>query len=252
MCPPPLEEMVMEEVVRFAGLRKSFGNVEILKGVTFSVRSGEVVALIGRSGSGKSTALRCVNGLESVTAGELHVCGRAMHDGNIDLAELRKEVGIVFQSYNLFPHLTAEENVMLAPRKVKGLGKPEARELAAHVLQQVGLADRATYYPEQLSGGQQQRVAIARSLAMQPKVMLFDEVTSALDPELTGEVLRVIEGLAGGGMTMLLVTHEMAFARSVADQIVFMHQGVVRENGSPDILKQPSTPELRQFVGAGL
>jgi polar amino acid transport system ATP-binding protein len=244
--------MVMEEVVRFAGLRKSFGNVEILKGVTFSVRSGEVVALIGRSGSGKSTALRCVNGLESVTAGELHVCGRAMHDGNIDLAELRKEVGIVFQSYNLFPHLTAEENVMLAPRKVKGLGKPEARELAAHVLQQVGLADRATYYPEQLSGGQQQRVAIARSLAMQPKVMLFDEVTSALDPELTGEVLRVIEGLAGGGMTMLLVTHEMAFARSVADQIVFMHQGVVRENGSPDILKQPSTPELRQFVGAGL
>ncbi len=242
----------MEEMVRFRNLRKSFGAVEILKGVSFSVRSGEVVALIGRSGSGKSTALRCVNGLESVTAGELHVCGRKMHEGNIDLAELRKEVGIVFQSYNLFPHLTAEENVMLAPRKVKGLGKSEARELAAHVLQQVGLADRAGYYPEQLSGGQQQRVAIARSLAMQPKVMLFDEVTSALDPELTGEVLRVIEGLAGGGMTMLLVTHEMAFARNVADQIVFMHQGVVRENGSADILKQPSTPELRQFVGAGL
>ena len=242
----------MEEVVCFKGLRKSYGNVEILKGVSFSVGSGEVVALIGRSGSGKSTALRCVNGLESVTAGELHVCGRAMHDGQVDLAELRKEVGIVFQSYNLFPHLTAEENIMLAPRKVKGMGKPEARELAAHVLQQVGMADRATYYPEQLSGGQQQRVAIARSLAMQPKVMLFDEVTSALDPELTGEVLRVIEGLAGGGMTMLLVTHEMAFARSVADQIVFMHQGVVRENGPAAILNQPTTPELKQFVGAGL
>ena len=242
----------MEEVVCFKGLRKSYGNVEILKGVSFSVGSGEVVALIGRSGSGKSTALRCVNGLESVTAGELHVCGRAMHDGHVDLAELRKEVGIVFQSYNLFPHLTAEENIMLAPRKVKGMGKPEARELAAHVLQQVGMADRATYYPEQLSGGQQQRVAIARSLAMQPKVMLFDEVTSALDPELTGEVLRVIEGLAGGGMTMLLVTHEMAFARSVADQIVFMHQGVVRENGPAAILNQPTTPELKQFVGAGL
>jgi len=252
MFRPPPEEMAMDEVVSFKGLRKSFGKVEILKGVSFGVKSGEVVALIGRSGSGKSTALRCVNGLESVTAGELNVCGRAMHAGNVDLAELRKEVGIVFQSYNLFPHLTAEENVMLAPRKVKGTPKPEARELARHVLQQVGLADRATYYPEQLSGGQQQRVAIARSLAMQPKVMLFDEVTSALDPELTGEVLKVIEGLAGGGMTMLLVTHEMAFARNVADQIVFMHQGVVRENGPPDILNQPSTPELRQFVGAGL
>jgi polar amino acid transport system ATP-binding protein len=244
--------MVMEEVVCFKALRKSFGTVEILKGVSFGVKSGEVVALIGRSGSGKSTALRCVNGLESVTAGELHVCGRPMHEGNVDLAELRKEVGIVFQSYNLFPHLTAEENIMLAPRKVKGLGKAEAKDLAAHVLEQVGMADRATYYPEQLSGGQQQRVAIARSLAMQPKVMLFDEVTSALDPELTGEVLRVIEGLAGGGMTMLLVTHEMAFARSVADQIVFMHQGVVRENGSAEILRQPATAELRQFVGAGL
>jgi polar amino acid transport system ATP-binding protein len=242
----------MEELVCFKALRKSYGDVEVLRGVSFGVKSGEVVALIGRSGSGKSTALRCVNGLESVTGGELHVCGRAMHHGDVDLAELRKEVGIVFQSYNLFPHLTAEQNIMLAPRKVKGLGKAQAKELAGQVLEQVGMADRATYYPEQLSGGQQQRVAIARSLAMQPRVMLFDEVTSALDPELTGEVLRVIEGLAGGGMTMLLVTHEMAFARSVADQIVFMHQGVVRENGSPEILRQPATPELRQFVGAGL
>lgn len=241
----------MEEVVRFEGLEKSYGNVKILKGVSFSVHAGEVVALIGRSGSGKTTALRCVNGLESVNGGELHVCGRAMHKGHINLAELRKEVGIVFQSYNLFPHLTVLENIMLAPRKVKGLEKGEAHDLAMHVLTQVGLADRANYYPEQLSGGQQQRVAIARSLAMQPRLMLFDEVTSALDPELTGEVLKVIEDLAKDGMTMLLVTHEMAFARSVADKIIFMHQGQVCESGPPSILNDPQTPELRQFVGNG-
>ena len=246
-----IEEENMEEVVRFEGLKKSYGNAQILKGVSFSVRAGEVVALIGRSGSGKTTALRCVNGLESVSGGELHVCGRAMHKGDINLAELRKEVGIVFQSYNLFPHLTVEQNIMLAPRKVKGLAKGEAQALARHVLAQVGLAERATYYPEQLSGGQQQRVAIARSLAMQPRLMLFDEVTSALDPELTGEVLKVIEDLAKDGMTMLLVTHEMAFARSVADKIIFMHEGVVCESGPPGILSDPQTPELKQFVGNG-
>ncbi|MDF3838498.1 amino acid ABC transporter ATP-binding protein [Cupriavidus basilensis] len=242
----------MEDIVRFDKVSKSFGQVEILKGVSFSVRAGEVVALIGRSGSGKSTALRCINGLERVSGGALHVCGRAMHDGNVALGELRKEVGIVFQSYNLFPHLTVEENVMLAPRKVKRAGKQEARELAMHVLRQVGMEERATYYPEQLSGGQQQRVAIARSLAMQPRLMLFDEVTSALDPELTGEVLRVIERLADDGMTMVLVTHEMAFARSVADQIMFMHQGIVWEGGSGKLLDAPATPELKQFVGNGL
>ncbi|MGO4156580.1 amino acid ABC transporter ATP-binding protein [Cupriavidus sp. YAF13] len=242
----------MEDIVRFDKVSKSFGQVEILKGVSFSVRAGEVVALIGRSGSGKSTALRCINGLERVNGGALHVCGRAMHEDNVPLGELRKEVGIVFQSYNLFPHLTVEENVMLAPRKVKGVGKKEARELAMHVLKQVGMEERAGYYPEQLSGGQQQRVAIARSLAMQPRLMLFDEVTSALDPELTGEVLKVIERLAEDGMTMVLVTHEMAFARSVADQIMFMHQGIVWEGGSGKLLDEPSTPELKQFVGNGL
>jgi polar amino acid transport system ATP-binding protein len=241
----------MEEVVRFDGLKKSYGAAQVLNGVSFSVHAGEVVALIGRSGSGKTTALRCVNGLESVTQGELHVCGRAMHQGNINLTQLRKEVGIVFQSYNLFPHLTAEQNIMLAPCKVKGLAKSEAKVLAQRVLAQVGLADRANYYPEQLSGGQQQRVAIARSLAMQPRLMLFDEVTSALDPELTGEVLKVIEDLAHQGMTMLLVTHEMAFARSVADKIIFMHEGVVCESGPPSILSHPQTPELKQFVGTG-
>ncbi|WP_106062055.1 amino acid ABC transporter ATP-binding protein [Cupriavidus necator] len=242
----------MDEVVRFDKVSKSFGQVQILKGVSFSVRRGEVVALIGRSGSGKSTALRCINGLERVSGGALHVCGHAMHEDAVDLGALRKEVGIVFQSYNLFPHLTVAENVTLAPRKVKGMGRKQAGELARHVLQQVGMDERADYYPEQLSGGQQQRVAIARSLAMQPRLMLFDEVTSALDPELTGEVLRVIEKLAEDGMTMVLVTHEMSFARSVADQIMFMHQGIVWECGSGRLLDEPATPELRQFVSNGL
>lgn len=245
-------ETSVDEVVRFDKVSKSFGQVEILKGVSFSVRRGEVVALIGRSGSGKSTALRCINGLERVSGGALHVCGHAMHEDAVDLGALRKEVGIVFQSYNLFPHLTVAENVMLAPRKVKGMGRKEAGELARHVLRQVGMEERADYYPEQLSGGQQQRVAIARSLAMQPRLMLFDEVTSALDPELTGEVLRVIEKLAEDDMTMVLVTHEMSFARSVADQIMFMHQGIVWECGSGRLLDEPATPELRQFVSNGL
>jgi polar amino acid transport system ATP-binding protein len=239
-------------LVRFQGVRKSFGELEVLKGIDLEVVSGEVVALIGRSGSGKSTALRCVNGLERINAGALTVCGRELHSGKVDLRDLRQDVGIVFQSYNLFPHLTVEQNVTLAPRKVHKIGAAEARELADTVLAQVGLSDKAKNYPEQLSGGQQQRVAIARSLAMRPKLILFDEVTSALDPELTGEVLRVIEKLAAGGMTMMLVTHEMAFARSVADQVVFMHQGRIWESGKGEMLDKPQTPELRQFVGNGL
>ena len=239
-------------LVRFHGVRKSYGTMEVLKGIDLQVRRGEVVALIGRSGSGKSTALRCVNGLEGINAGELEVCGRSLHVPGVDLRDLRQDVGIVFQSYNLFPHLTVEQNVMLAPRKVHRIGSDEARALAAEVLSQVGLAKKAQVYPEQLSGGQQQRVAIARSLAMRPRLMLFDEVTSALDPELTGEVLRVIERLAAGGMTMMLVTHEMAFASSVADQIVFMHQGRIWEAGDRNLLADPQTPELKQFVGSGL
>lgn len=242
----------MSTIVQFNEVSKSFGDAKILKGVSFAVQTGQVVALIGRSGSGKSTALRCINGLEKVSAGELHVCGRAMHRADVDLQKLRMDVGIVFQSYNLFPHLSVEENIMLAPRKAKGIGAREALAIAQDVLQKVGLADKAKAYPEQLSGGQQQRVAIARSLAMKPKLMLFDEVTSALDPELTGEVLKVIEKLASDGMTMVLVTHEMTFARNVADQILFMHHGVVWESGNGDMLKQPTTPELTQFVGSGL
>ncbi|QRX81452.1 amino acid ABC transporter ATP-binding protein [Glaciimonas sp. PAMC28666] len=241
----------MNSIVHFDKVRKSFGSTEILKGVSFDVQKGQVVALIGRSGSGKSTALRCINGLENINEGTLKVCGRDMHQGKIDLHTLRKDVGIVFQSYNLFPHLTVEENITLAPRKVNRLSSVEARDIARDVLRKVGLEDKAGAYPEQLSGGQQQRVAIARSLAMKPKLMLFDEVTSALDPELTGEVLKVIENLAADGMTMVLVTHEMHFARNVADQILFMHDGVVWERGNGDMLKQPETAELTQFVGSG-
>lgn len=244
--------MHSDDLVSFTDVHKSFGNLEVLRGITLGVPKGGVVALIGRSGSGKSTALRCVNGLEAVNAGSLVVCGRELHTPKVDLRALRQEVGIVFQSYNLFPHLTVEQNVTLAPRKVKGIGAREARELALDVLNQVGLSDKATSYADQLSGGQQQRVAIARSLAMRPRLMLFDEVTAALDPELTGEVLKVIEKLAGEGMTMLLVTHEMAFARSVANHVVFMHQGSVWESGTGEMLSNPQTPELRQFVGNGL
>jgi polar amino acid transport system ATP-binding protein len=239
-------------LVRFRDVRKSFGSLEVLKGITLDVKPGQVVALIGRSGSGKSTALRCINGLEKINSGELTVCGRSLHANDFDLRDLRKDVGIVFQSYNLFPHLTVEQNVTLAPRKVNGVKGQAAHALAAEVLAEVGLSDKAQAYPEQLSGGQQQRVAIARSLAMRPRLMLFDEVTSALDPELTGEVLRVIARLASEGMTMVLVTHEMAFAQKVADLVVFMHQGKVWETGQGGMLANPQTEELRQFIGNGL
>ena len=241
-----------EPAVVLRDVHKSFGAHKVLDGVSLQAQRGQVTAIIGRSGSGKSTALRCIDRLEKVDSGEITVCGRRVDDPQVDLKALRLDVGIVFQSYNLFPHLSIEENIMLAPRAAKGVDKAEARELAHKVLARVGLADKASAYPEQLSGGQQQRVAIARSLAMQPKVMLFDEVTSALDPELTGEVLKVIEELAAGGMTMVMVTHEMAFARRVADQVVFMHSGRVWEQGSADILTQPQTPELKQFVQSDL
>jgi polar amino acid transport system ATP-binding protein len=239
-------------IVVLKDVKKSFGALQVLHGVSFSVEKGEVVALIGASGSGKSTALRCIDRLEKVDSGEIHVCGHRVDDPKLELRKLRLDVGIVFQSYNLFPHLTIEENIVLAPRSVKKMDKAAAREIARDVLAKVGLADKADNYPEQLSGGQQQRAAIARSLAMQPQVMLFDEVTSALDPKLTGEVLRVIEGLAASGMTMIMVTHEMGFARRIADQVVFMHQGRIHEHGSSDILTNPATPELREFVSEEL
>ncbi len=234
-------------------VHKSFGSVEVLKGVSLNVEAGQVVAIIGRSGSGKSTLLRCINGLETCQSGRIEVVGHVLDRDPKHLRELRKDVGIVFQSYNLFPHLTVGENIMLAPRLAKGLGAAEIRTRAEAVLAQVGLSEKFDAYPDNLSGGQQQRVAIARSLAMQPKVMLFDEVTSALDPELTGEVLIVMEKLAKAGMTMLLVTHEMNFARNVADITVFMHQGRIWEAGpSAEIFASPKTPELKNFLGAGV
>ena len=242
----------MSVVVELKGVHKRFGPVEVLRGVSLQVRRGEVTAIIGRSGSGKSTALRCIDALETIQSGEIHVCGHALHAPGLDRARLRRDVGIVFQSYNLFPHLTVAQNIMLAPVQVKKLPKAEAHDLAKQVLARVGLADKADAYPEQLSGGQSQRVAIARSLAMQPQLMLFDEVTSALDPQLTGEVLAVMRDLAQGGMTMILVTHEMAFARQVAGQVVFMHEGRVWETGPGALLDHPQTPELRAFVGTGL
>ncbi|TEA77942.1 amino acid ABC transporter ATP-binding protein [Allopusillimonas ginsengisoli] len=244
----------MSEVVRLTNVHKWFGDNHVLKGVDLSVATGEIVAIIGQSGSGKSTALRCMDHLEQINEGEIMVCGHTFGADipRKDLKQLRQDVGIVFQSYNLFPHLTVEQNITLAPRSVRKVSKPKAKEIAAAVLAQVGLSDKIDHYPEQLSGGQQQRVAIARSLAMGPKLMLFDEVTSALDPQLTGEVLRVIEKLAKEGMTMVLVTHEMGFAMKLAHRVIFMHEGRIHEQGSADILRNPATPELRQFVSNGL
>lgn len=236
-------------VVVANNIRKSFGTHEVLKGVSMTVFGGEVVALVGRSGSGKSTFLRCLNGLEKTDAGDIEIAGHRMSHKPRELRELRRDVGIVFQSYNLFPHLSAGENVMLAPVQVKGVSKAAARTTAEQCLRLVGLDDRFDSYPDMMSGGQQQRVAIARSLAMQPKVLLFDEVTSALDPELTGEVLAVIENLASQGMTMILVTHEMNFARRVANRTVFMKDGVVHEEGpSAEFFASPKTPELQAFL----
>ncbi|SIQ87973.1 MULTISPECIES: amino acid ABC transporter ATP-binding protein [unclassified Bosea (in: a-proteobacteria)] len=233
-------------------VHKSYGKLEVLKGVSLSVETGQVIALIGRSGSGKSTLLRCINGLEAFQSGRIEVAGHVLDQDPKHLRELRKDVGIVFQSYNLFPHLTVGQNIMLSPRITKNVPQAEALALAKEVLAQVGLSDKFDAYPDNLSGGQQQRVAIARSLAMKPKVMLFDEVTSALDPELTGEVLLVMEKLAQGGMTMILVTHEMNFARNVASTTVFMHQGKIWEQGpSKELFANPQTPELRGFVTAG-
>lgn len=231
-------------------VRKRFGDVEVLQDVSMRVEAGQMVAVLGRSGSGKSTLLRCLNGLEVIDAGRIEVAGHVMDYHPAKLRELRKDVGMVFQSFALFPHLSVVENIMLAPGVVKGTDRREARELAEQVLARIGLLDKVDAYPDTLSGGQQQRVAIARSLAMQPKLMLFDEVTSALDPELTGEVLAVMEKLAEEGMTMVLVTHEMGFARQVADSIVFMHRGKIWEEGAADeIFRNPQTPEVKQFLG---
>lgn len=231
-------------------VRKSFGSNQVLKGVSLSVEPGEVIAIIGKSGSGKSTLLRCINGLETIDSGAITVAGAHLADSELQLRALRLKVGMIFQQFNLFPHLSAGRNVMLSPMVVKGVPESRARELAEENLARVGLSAKFDAYPDQLSGGQQQRVAIARALAMQPTALLCDEITSALDPELVNEVLQVVRGLAADGMTLLMVTHEMRFAREVCDRVVFMHQGKVHEIGAPDeVFARPQTPELQQFLG---
>ncbi len=238
-------------ILALNGICKRFGTHVALDDVSLTIESGEVVAIIGRSGSGKTTLLRCINGLEMPDSGEIVFDGRPVQRSRVALRALRREIGIVFQSFNLFPHLTVERNITLAPMVAKGVSLAEARERARVVLRQVGLEDKIDAVPLRLSGGQQQRVAIARSLAMQPRLMLFDEITSALDPELVGEVINVLEKLATEGMTMILVTHEMGFARVAADTIVFMHQGRVWEKGPPSrLFTAPATAELASFIDA--
>ena len=237
-------------IVDIRQLRKRYGANEVLKGVDLDVKRGEVIAIIGKSGSGKSTLLRCINGLEEFQEGTLHVDGQPLrHDDPKAMRELRQHVGMIFQGFNLFPHLSVGRNVMLAPTLVKKANAVDIDATARKLLARVGLAEKFDAWPDQLSGGQQQRVAIARALAMSPSVMLCDEITSALDPELVGEVLKVVEGLAEEGMTLLMVTHEMSFARKVSDRVVFMHAGRIHEIGPPEqIFGSPQTPELQQFL----
>jgi polar amino acid transport system ATP-binding protein len=237
-------------LVELHAIHKSFGELEVLKGIDLSIDEGQVIALIGKSGSGKSTLLRAINGLEVIDDGVIIVDGKKISDRDADLLGLRLQVGMVFQQFNLFPHYTALENVMLSPQVVKKQSKAEAKQIAEEMLAKVGLSDKMMHYPDQLSGGQQQRVAIARALAMKPKVLLCDEVTSALDPELVNEVLAVVRQLAEEGMTLVMVTHEMRFAREVCDKLVFMHQGRIHETGDPEeVFSNPKTPELSSFVG---
>ncbi|WP_419779380.1 amino acid ABC transporter ATP-binding protein [Maridesulfovibrio sp.] len=237
-------------MIEIKNLHKSFGNFEVIKGIDLKVESGEVVCIIGPSGSGKSTVLRCINKLEEPTSGTIIVDGHDIMAPATNINEVRTEAGMVFQQFNLFPHMTILENVTLGPTKVRKISKSDADELGLKLLDKVGLKDKARNYPEQLSGGQKQRVAIARSLALQPKVILFDEPTSALDPELVGEVLEVMQKLAKEGMTMIVVTHEMGFAKEVADRVIFIDEGVIQEEGDPtEVFANPKNPRLKDFLG---
>ncbi|MGB2065388.1 MAG: amino acid ABC transporter ATP-binding protein, partial [Marinomonas gallaica] len=240
-------------LVKLDQVHKYYGDFHVLKGIDLNIKAGEVVSIIGRSGSGKSTLLRCINGLEEYQQGGISVDDKEVTSEDIQVRRLALSVGMIFQNFNLFPHLTVGENIMLAPTIVLKKSKSDAGTIAKAMLEKVGLGDKFDSYPEKLSGGQQQRVAIARALAMNPKVLLCDEITSALDPELVGEVLKVLEQLAAEGMTLVLVTHEMNFARDVGDRVVFMHQGKVWEQGdSKTLLSEPQTEELKQFIGAVL
>ena len=236
------------DFIKITGLRKSFGDLEVLKGIDLNVAEQEVVVIIGPSGSGKSTLLRCINYLEEPSGGEVVVDGIPLN-GEAHINEVRKEIGMVFQRFNLFPHMTVLENLILAPMKVRGLHKDEAKKLALELLNKVGLSEKADSYPESLSGGQQQRVAIARALCMKPKAMLFDEPTSALDPEMINEVLDVMRSLAKDGMTMVIVTHEMGFAKEVGDRVLFVDGGHILEEGTPEqVFNHPKEERTQNFL----
>ncbi len=237
-------------MISVKNLKKSFGDNEVLKDISLEVKPQEVVVIIGPSGSGKSTFIRCLNLLETVTGGHVYLTGKDLTNKKTDINEIRKDVGMVFQHFNLFPHKTVLENITMAPVNVKGLSKQEANDKAMELLHKVGLADKADVYPDSLSGGQKQRVAIARALAMEPKVMLFDEPTSALDPEMVGEVLEVMKQLAKDGMTMIVVTHEMGFAREVGDRVIFMDNGyIVEENEPAELFSNPQHERTKAFLG---
>ena len=239
----------MSALIEFQGFNKFFGEAQVLKGIDLSVQSGEVVVILGPSGCGKSTLLRCLNGLEVAHSGSLRFAGVELLDKNTDWRQVRQDIGMVFQSYHLFPHMSVLDNILLGPLKVQRRDPREAREQAQKLLERVGLADKRDAFPRQLSGGQQQRIAIVRSLCMNPQAMLFDEVTAALDPEMVKEVLEVIQGLARDGMTLLIVTHEMAFARAVADRVVFMEAGRILEHNTPEaFFTNPQTARAQQFL----
>ncbi|MEE8144545.1 MAG: amino acid ABC transporter ATP-binding protein [Kiloniellales bacterium] len=238
-------------MIEIKDVHKSFGDLEVLKGVTLDVQKGEVISVIGASGSGKSTLLYCINALEPIQSGQIVVDGKDVHAKETDVNTLRQKLGMVFQQWNSFPHLTSLENVALAPRIVLKKSKEEAREIARQKLEHVGLSEKLNVYPNKMSGGQQQRLAIARALAMEPNYMLFDEVTSALDPELVGEVLDTIRMLSDEGMTMVVVTHEMGFARDVSDRVAYFHEGVIEEIGPPSqVLQNPQSDRTRKFLSA--
>lgn len=249
-APPQVFNPQISPLITLIDVHKRFKSLEVLKGVELYVKKGDVVVLIGPSGSGKSTLLRCINRLETIQGGDIQFEGRSIVRGPVDINRLRQRIGMVFQHFNLFPHLTVLQNITLGPRYLRKMSTEDANTLAERLLERVGLADKRDAYPDQLSGSQKQRIAIARALAMEPDVMLFDEPTSALDPEMVGEVLEVMKNLARDGMTMIIVTHEMGFAREVANKVVFMADGIIQESGAPDkLFEHPKSERLVSFLG---